>query len=159
PLPVVVRHELVDGAEQPTFPEEDQAVETFRPDRAHEVLRVGVGIGRLDGRQHDPYPRALDDTAESVRPLAVTIADEHLVARQEPVDRIGESPRRLRHEPPIRGRCRARHVNPSAPARARSRCLSGPWRSYSGPRHGPGSLAPPGCACSPTPDSPWPSAE
>jgi len=74
PLPMVVRHELVDGAEQPTFPEEDQAVETLRPDRAHEALRVGVGIGRLDGRQHDPYPHAFDDTAESVRPLAVTIA-------------------------------------------------------------------------------------
>src|SRR5437867_10757201 len=56
PLPMVVRHELVDGAEQPTFPEEDQAVQTLRPDRAHEALRVGVGIGRLDGRQHDPYP-------------------------------------------------------------------------------------------------------
>src|SRR5438034_4237826 len=67
PLPMVVRHELVDGAEQPTFPEEDQAVETLRPDRAQEALRVGVGIGRLDGRQHDPYPRAFDDTRSEER--------------------------------------------------------------------------------------------
>ena len=31
PLPMVVRHELVEGAEQPTLPEEDQAVETLLP--------------------------------------------------------------------------------------------------------------------------------
>ena len=29
PLPVVVRHELVEGAEEPTLPEEDQAVEAL----------------------------------------------------------------------------------------------------------------------------------
>jgi hypothetical protein len=27
PFPMVVRHELVDGAAEPTFPEEDQTVE------------------------------------------------------------------------------------------------------------------------------------
>jgi hypothetical protein len=83
-------------------------------DRAHEPFRVGVGIRRLDGRQHDPHPGALDDAAESVGPLAVSIADEDLVARQEPIDRIGQSTRRLRHEPRIRGGRRARYVNPSA---------------------------------------------
>src|SRR5439155_26532449 len=59
-LPVVVRQELVEGAEQATFPEEDQAVETLLADRAPEPFRVGVGIRRLDRRQHDPHPRALD---------------------------------------------------------------------------------------------------
>ncbi len=88
PLPVVVRHELVEGAEQPTLPEQDQAVETLRADRAHEALRVGVGIRRLDRRQHDPHARALDDAAESVGPRGVSIADEDPVARQEPIDRI-----------------------------------------------------------------------
>jgi AraC-like DNA-binding protein len=70
PLPVVVRHELVEGAEQATFPEDDEAVETLRADRAHEPLRVGVSIRRLDGRQHDPHPGVLDDAAESIGPLA-----------------------------------------------------------------------------------------
>jgi hypothetical protein len=53
--------------------------------------------------------------AESVCPLPVSIADEDLVAHEEPIDRIGQSPRRLRHEPRIRGGRRAHHVNPSAP--------------------------------------------
>jgi hypothetical protein len=37
PLPMVVRDELVEGAEEPTLPEEDQAVETLLSDRAHEA--------------------------------------------------------------------------------------------------------------------------
>jgi hypothetical protein len=40
PLPMVVRHELVQGAEEPTLPEEDQALETLLADRAHEPLRA-----------------------------------------------------------------------------------------------------------------------
>ena len=85
------------------------------PDRADEALRVGVGIRRLDRRQHDPHPRVLDNVAECVGPLAVAIADEEAVAREEPIARIGQSPCRLCHEPRIRGRRRARHVNPSTP--------------------------------------------
>jgi hypothetical protein len=37
PLPVVVRHELVEGAEQPTLPEQDEAVtmsDGLRPPRS-----------------------------------------------------------------------------------------------------------------------------
>jgi hypothetical protein len=49
-LPMVVRHELVEGAEQATSPEEDQAVETLLADRAHEPFRVGVGAGRPQWR-------------------------------------------------------------------------------------------------------------
>jgi hypothetical protein len=37
------------------------------------------------------------------------------VTHQEPIDHISQSPRRLSHEPRIRGGRRARHVNPSAP--------------------------------------------
>jgi hypothetical protein len=47
----------------------------------------------LDGCPHDPDARPLDDAAEVVGPLAVAIADEDLMARQEPIDRIGQSPR------------------------------------------------------------------
>jgi hypothetical protein len=103
PLPMVVRHELVEGAEQATFPEEDQAVETLLADRAHEPFRVRVGIRRLDGRQHDPHPGALDDAAESVGPLAVSITDQDPVARQKSVDHIGQSPCCLRAMNPASG--------------------------------------------------------
>jgi hypothetical protein len=112
---MVVRQELVEGAEQATFPEEDQeGRETLLADRAHEALRVGVGIRRLDGHPHVPHARALDDAVETVRPLAVAIADENAVAHQEPIGRISQSSRGLRHEPGIRSGRRARHVNPSA---------------------------------------------
>ena len=63
---------------------------------------MGVGIRRLDGRQHDRQPGALHHAAESLRPLAVSIADQDPVAHQEPIDRIGQSTRRLRHERRIR---------------------------------------------------------
>jgi flavin-dependent dehydrogenase len=65
--------------------------------------------------QHDPHARALDDAAESVRPLPVAIADEDPVARQEPIDGVGEVPRRLGHECGIGMGRRARHVDPPAP--------------------------------------------
>src|SRR5262249_62033899 len=48
-LPVVVRHELIEGAEQPPLPEQDQVVETLRPDGAHEALRIGVAFGAWTG--------------------------------------------------------------------------------------------------------------
>jgi hypothetical protein len=53
---VVVRHELVDGAEQAPLPKQDQTIKTLLPDGAHEALRVGVGIRRVDGCPHDPEP-------------------------------------------------------------------------------------------------------
>ena len=59
PLPMVVRHEL-EGAEQPTFPEENQAVEALRADRAHEALRIGVGVRRLDGASARSVPPHLE---------------------------------------------------------------------------------------------------
>jgi hypothetical protein len=43
PLRVVVRDELVEGAAQATFPEDDESVETLRTDRAREPFRAGVG--------------------------------------------------------------------------------------------------------------------
>jgi hypothetical protein len=114
PLAMVVSDELGEGAEEATLPEEDQAVEALLPDRAHEALRVGVGIRRPDGHQHDPHAGTLEDLAEAIGPLAIAIADENAVAHQEPIDRIGQSTSRLRHEPAIRGGRRPCHVNPLA---------------------------------------------
>ena len=85
PLPMVVGHELVEDADEAPFPEENQAVETLLANRAHEAFRVGVGVRRLDGREDDANPRAFDDVSESLRPLAVPVADEDPMARQEPV--------------------------------------------------------------------------
>jgi hypothetical protein len=46
PLAVVVCHERIEGAEQPTFSEEDGAVETLLADGAHKSFRVGGAAGR-----------------------------------------------------------------------------------------------------------------
>ena len=94
-LPVVVRDELVEGAAQAMFREEDQAVESLLADRAHEPFRGGVGIQGLDGRPHEPHPGVLGDAAESVAPRAVSLADQDPVACEEPIDCIGQLPRRL----------------------------------------------------------------
>jgi hypothetical protein len=80
------------------------------PDRPSVVWNSG----RPDRREHDPPPGTLDDTAEVVGPLAVAIADENALARQGPIDRIGQSASCLRHEPAILGGRRACHVSPSA---------------------------------------------
>jgi hypothetical protein len=93
---------IIESAEQPTLSEQDEAVETFGSDRAHKALGIGVGVRCLEGRQDDAHPRALHDTAESLRPRAVPVADEDPMARQEPIDGVGETPGRLGHECGIR---------------------------------------------------------
>ena len=72
PLSMVVRHVLAEGAERPALPEQDQAVRTLLPDRAHEPVGVGVGIGRLDKRVYDLNSRALEDAAGCFRFLGAT---------------------------------------------------------------------------------------
>ena len=53
PLPMGVRHELVEGAAEPTLAEQGQAVEILRAARAHEALsvssgsRAGMGVGPI----------------------------------------------------------------------------------------------------------------
>ena len=48
PLPVVMRYELVDRADQVPFPEQDQLVQTLLANRPHEPFRVSVGVRSLD---------------------------------------------------------------------------------------------------------------
>jgi hypothetical protein len=115
PLPVVVRHELVEHSDQAPFPEENQAIETLLANRAHEPFRVGVGVRRLDGRQDDAHPRTLDDRSESLRPLAIPVADEDPMIHQEPIHGVGEAPRRLGHECGMGIGRRAHDVDPPTP--------------------------------------------
>jgi hypothetical protein len=69
PLSMVVRHELVEDVQQAPFPEENQAVQTLLANRAHEPLRVCVGVRRLllrargeaDGRsKHIDFDTAIE---------------------------------------------------------------------------------------------------
>jgi hypothetical protein len=69
PLPVVVRHELVEGAEQPTFPEEDQTIETLLAYRAHwrgrskrTIGPTSATIGVADAARRDRAVRRRDST-------------------------------------------------------------------------------------------------
>src|SRR5690242_20898515 len=60
PLAVVVRHKLVDESAQTSLAEEDHSIETFFTERAHEPLRVGIGIRRLNRRLHDAHAGVFD---------------------------------------------------------------------------------------------------
>jgi hypothetical protein len=79
---MIVRGELAEGTEEPTLPEEHQAVETLLSNRVHKAFRVGIGIRRPDGHQHNAHPGALDDAADVVGPFTVAIADEDAVAQR-----------------------------------------------------------------------------
>jgi hypothetical protein len=63
-LPVVVRHELVNGAEQPPFPQQDQTIETLLADGAHEPFSLGVGIRRLAPSRADHLLHALRNRSQ-----------------------------------------------------------------------------------------------
>ena len=72
---VVVRHELVDGAEQSPLPKQDQTIETLLPDGAHEALRgelgdrhYAAGVGPRSWRQVErPPPRRADGGGDRER--------------------------------------------------------------------------------------------
>ena len=114
PLSMVVRDELLEYVQQSPFPEENQAVQTFLANRPHEPFRVGVGVRRLEGRQDDAHSRRFYDPSKSLSPLAVPVTDEEPMATQEPIDPVGETPRRLGHECGIGIGRRAHHLHPPA---------------------------------------------
>ena len=80
PLPVVMRHELVDRADQVPFPEQDQLVQTLLANRPHEPFRVSVGVRSLDRSPDDTHSRLIEEPSKFLRPLAVSVADQHLMA-------------------------------------------------------------------------------
>src|SRR5262245_57399652 len=85
PLPMVVRHVLVEGAEQPPLPEEDQTIEALLADRAHEPLGVGVALGARTGVRTQLNARALEETPGSLGPLGVPVAKQDSVMNQESI--------------------------------------------------------------------------
>jgi hypothetical protein len=88
PLPVVVRRELVERTDEAPFAEQDQSVQALLTNRPHEPLRVGVGVRRLERRQDHAHACPFQKASESGRPLAVPVADQHPMARQEPIDSV-----------------------------------------------------------------------
>ena len=51
PLAVIVRHKFVDDVAQTSLAERNYSIETLFTHRAHEPLRVGIGIRRLKRRR------------------------------------------------------------------------------------------------------------
>jgi hypothetical protein len=113
-LPVVVRRELVERPDQAPFAEQDQPVQTLLANRPDEPLRVGIGVRRLVRRQDYAYSGPFKKPSESIRPLAVPVADQYSITRQEPVNCICEAPRRLDHEDRIGIRRRTHYLHPPA---------------------------------------------
>jgi len=99
-LPIIVRHELVGHVASAAFPEENRAIQTLPANRAHDSLCVSVGVPPLDGRQDEENARAFRNVSESLRSLAVLVADEGTMARQAPRDRVtGPSSRAVGADP------------------------------------------------------------
>src|SRR5262249_61644423 len=96
PLGVVVRHKLADEVAQTSLSEENEPIETLFADRAHEPLRVGIGIRRLDRCLHDAYAGTFDETPESLRPFPVAGTNQSPIAHEKAAYRVGKRPRRLR---------------------------------------------------------------
>jgi hypothetical protein len=68
PLPMGVRHELIEGAEQATLPEEDEVVQTLLADRADEPFHVGVGIrGGLIAVGHPAHAHSFASPSTAAR--------------------------------------------------------------------------------------------
>jgi hypothetical protein len=60
PVPVVVIDEHLKGPLKVLLVQNQQPVETFRADRAHEPFGNPVGLGRAKRRSHDLNPLALE---------------------------------------------------------------------------------------------------
>src|SRR5438067_5773293 len=97
-LAVIVRHKLVDDMAQTSLAEENHPIETLFADRAHEPLRVGIGIRRLDRRLRDTHAGVLKDAPESVHPLRVPVTDQSPMSHQQAVDGVGQTSRDLGHK-------------------------------------------------------------
>ena len=78
------------------FSERDRLVEALVLDRAHEALRVGIGVGRLKQGLHNANPGFFQVLTNRQAPLPVAIADQHAVTDQHPVIRRSERATDLR---------------------------------------------------------------
>ena len=84
-LPMIVRDESLNGVSKVALTEWNHPVEALFPDRPHEPLGIGIGVGRLPRCQNDANPRSLEGLAHRRGPFPIAIADQHPVCAQEPV--------------------------------------------------------------------------
>jgi hypothetical protein len=91
PMRVVVMHEGRDGALEMLLVQNQEPVETLRPNCAHEALRYPVGLRRPIRCPHDPDPFRSKDLVESPGELLIPIPNQE----SEGLRPIGECPRQL----------------------------------------------------------------
>src|SRR5438874_1077516 len=89
PFAMIVRHKLIDDVAQTSLTEDNHPIETLFANRAHEPLRVGIGIRRLNRGLHDAHAGVFDDAPESVHPLRVPVTDQGSISHQEAVHGVG----------------------------------------------------------------------
>src|SRR5450432_4923100 len=74
---VIVRQELANSLTQRRFAEEDQAVDTFFLEAAHEALQVGIEVWRPGRQPHGRDADILQDAAVGSAELRVAV-HEHI---------------------------------------------------------------------------------
>src|SRR5262245_65166784 len=84
PLPMVVRHKLVDHTPEALLPEQNQTIQALLANRPHEPLRVCICVWRLERRQDDPHSRGFHQASESLCRLEMSSADQRGVTRHRP---------------------------------------------------------------------------
>ena len=78
--------------------ERDHAIEAFFFDRAYEPLRMRIAIGRPKRCPNHPDAGRREEALDSSAPLPIAIADQHAIAAENAINRVGQLAHRLDHE-------------------------------------------------------------
>ena len=104
-LTMIVLDKFRDRPSEVPFTERNHPIETFLFDRAHEALRVGVGIRRLERRLYNVDTSLRQQLSELATPLSVAVTDQHAMIPQQSVLGPRERATDLAHEQLVRMRC------------------------------------------------------
>jgi hypothetical protein len=83
PLDVVMRHVLCECTTEMTFADRDDPIETLRLNGSYEAFGIRVRVGWTGGRLDDVYASVAEALADLAAPLAVAIANQHAMRREE----------------------------------------------------------------------------
>ena len=78
---MLMRHEIGERSPKMAFTERDHAIEAFLPDRAHESLRMGIAVGRLERCPNHLDACRREEALDGGTPFPIAIADPQAIGR------------------------------------------------------------------------------
>src|SRR5215468_9671738 len=91
PVPVVMVDDRLNGPLEVLLIQDQQPVETFRADRAHESLCDTVGLGRAKRRTNDLNPLASEHFVKSIGEFLIAVSTQ----KPQRFRALGHGPRQL----------------------------------------------------------------